>query len=88
MKINTNKQEIEYKDLFFPFNAVRRKLQTIFSPNALAQAFGEFCIHKTFNNKTGEIDRKFAWDSIFQSLHEKGLLAQVLDAIIEEEYLS
>lgn len=78
LRINTNKQEIEYKDLFFPFNAVRRVLMDTFPE----ERFFKFCIHKTFNTHTGRIDRKYAWDSIFQDLHTNGLLSPVLDEII------
>lgn len=82
LRINTNKQEVEYNGIFFPFNYLKTALKNTFPE----ERFFRFCIHKTFNKHTGHIDRKYAWDSVFQDLHANGLLTPVLDQIIVEEY--
>lgn len=84
LRINTNKQEVEYKGLFFPFNTLKKTLRNTFPE----ERFFRFCIHKTFNKHTGQIDRKYAWDSVFQDLHDNGLLTPVLDQIIYQENLN
>jgi len=83
IRINTQDQDIEYKGLFFPFKAVRKIIQSQLSPEHLS----DYCIHKTFNTRTGQIERKYAWESVFQMLMELGLLHMILDEIIQKEYL-
>lgn len=84
LKINTNKQEVEYKGLFFPFPSLKKILKNTFPEDH----FLRFCVYRTFNSHTGQIDRKYAWDSVFQDLHNKGLLTPVLDNIIQEQFQS
>jgi hypothetical protein len=83
MRINTNKQEIEYRGIFFPFTHIK----TILLNTMPEQTFSRHCIHKTFNKHTGQIERKYAWDSVFQDLHDQGKLSPVLDNIIQQEQL-
>ena len=83
IRVNTNKQEVEYKGLFFPFKAVKATLQNTMPE----ESFFKWCVHKTFNPITGHIDRKYAWDSIFQHFAEAGVLTNTLDTIIKNEKL-
>jgi hypothetical protein len=83
IKINVNQQELEYKSLFFPFNAVKKVVPEFVTQDYLSR----FCIHKTFNSSTGKIDRKYSWESILMDMNEHGILASVLDHIIQKEYL-
>jgi hypothetical protein len=82
--INSNAQELEYKGLYFPFRAVKKKILT---EGLTDKELAQYCVHKTFNTKTGEIDRKYAWESIFNDLLKCGALGLLLDQIIQEEYL-
>jgi hypothetical protein len=88
MKINTNQQEVEYRGLFFPFNAVKKSvLAAVETKQIPSELLRSHCIHKTFNKHTGKIDRKYAWDSVFADLYAKGWLEELLNGIIQKEYL-
>lgn len=84
IRINTNQQEVEYKGLSFPFARVRRAVIKVV-PHELIE---DYCIKKKFNVKTGQIDRKYAFDAVFEDLSKVGVLQTILDDIIEEEYLT
>jgi hypothetical protein len=84
IKVNSSAQEIEYKGLYFPFRAVKKK---ILVEGLTTEELAHYCVHKTFNTKTGQIDRKYAWESIFADMQSCGALAILLDSIIQEEYL-
>lgn len=83
VRINTNQQELEYQGIFFPF----LKVKTVLLNTMLEETFIRHCIHRTFNPTTGKIQRKYAWDAIFQDLHNQGKLSPVLDGIIQSEEL-
>lgn len=89
IKISVVKQELKYKKLHFPFNAVKRVLLNSMQHELYATKaiFDKHCIHRKFNSTTGEIERKYAWDSLFEELKSSGALAAVLDDIIYDEYL-
>lgn len=84
LRINTNHQELEYKGFFFPFP----KIKSILLNTMPEETFLRHCIHRTFNPTTGKIQRKYAWDAVFQDLHNQGKLSQVLETILKTEQLS
>lgn len=45
----------------------------------------EFVINKKFNNKTGEIEYKYAWDSVLHKLNTDGILSLILETILAGE---
>ena len=83
IRINTNQQEIEYKGIFFPFKKVKEVIRKVVPEELLR----DHCVHKKFNRITGQIDRKYAFDAVFEDLAALGILQVLLDDIIEEEYL-
>jgi hypothetical protein len=84
IRINTNQQEVEYKGLFFQFE----RLKTVVRKVVPEELLREHCIHKRFNSSTGQIERKYAFDAVFEDLANIGVLQAILDDIIEEEYLN
>jgi hypothetical protein len=83
IKIHTNQQELEYKGIYFPFKVIKKLIESIADPKDLKG----YCIHKTFDKVTGNIIRKYAWETIFYDLNNSGALAPILDDIIQREYL-
>jgi hypothetical protein len=83
IKINTNKQVVEYRGIFFPFITIKKVLQQSIPQEQLLP----FCIFKSFNTRTGEIERKYAWNSVLEHLAENGTLLPILENIIEKESL-
>lgn len=84
IRVNTNQQEVEYKGLFFAFNRVKQAvLKSV--PEELIR---NHCVHKKFNSKTGLIEKKYAFDAVFEDLAKVGVLQAILDDIIDEEYLT
>jgi hypothetical protein len=83
IKINSNTQEIEYNGLFFTFTALKKVVPEYVTPEYLSA----FCIFKTFNRVTGNIDRKYSWESIFMDMYDHHTLVPMLDDIIQKEYL-
>ncbi len=45
----------------------------------------EFAIHRKFNPNTGEIEYKYAWDSVLYKLHKDGILILILESILAGE---
>lgn len=78
MKIVTNQQEIEYRGVHFTFQKVREAVVRSVPEEQIRHR----CIHKKFNPATGEIERKYAWNSIFEDFAETGMLQRILDTLI------
>lgn len=81
IKILQNQQEVQYQGNFIPFNKIKSAAIGLVSPEYLER----FVILKKFNKVTGNVDRKYAWDSLMYEMRADGLLKQVLDAIIKKE---
>jgi hypothetical protein len=45
----------------------------------------KFVIHKRFNSASGEIVRKYAWDSALAEMRADGTLDKILDHLEEKE---
>lgn len=84
IRINTNQQEVEYKGILFPFKRVKDEV----CRSVPEELLRDHCIHKKFNTTTGQIERKYAFDSVFEDLASLGILQVLLDDIIEKEYLN
>lgn len=83
LRVNTNQQEIEYKGLLFPFNRVKEVVRR----SVPAELIQMHCVYRKFNTKTGEIERKYAFDAVFEDLAKVGILQSLLDDIIQSEFL-
>lgn len=39
----------------------------------------QYCIVRTFNNKTGDVDKKYAWHSIMEVLNDNGHSQEIIN---------
>jgi hypothetical protein len=83
IKLKTSEQEVRYKGLCFSYTALKKKILASTHVSQLTP----YVIKKHFNKETGNIDCKYAWESIFLDMREDGRLATILEEIINEEYL-
>ena len=81
IRIIPTQLEVKYRGLLIPFSKIKKIVGDFVSERYL----NEFVIFKTFNSSTGEIDRKYAWDSIIYKLNEDGYLEPILDSILSNE---
>ena len=78
MKIDYQNRNVRFKGVNIQLEKVKEMV--IKKYPALVQ---EFQVHKSFNSKTGNIDRKYAWDSIFYHLKTKKLFIRGLERLIK-----
>jgi hypothetical protein len=81
IRIIPTTQEVKYNGLFFPISKIKPYVGGFVKQDYLDR----FIIHRAFNPKTGNIDYKFAWDSILHELHKDGFLGLILELILSDE---
>lgn len=69
--------EALYKGVYVPLRLLKEKVKDEY-PGMVH----DHQIYKTFNKNTGEIDRKYAWDSIFYKLTKNKKIYKILDKLI------
>lgn len=79
VKLDFHEEEIDYDGLKITFRLLKKHIERV-----LPDYIKEFQIFKTFNSRTGNIDRKYAWDSIFYNLRDNGKLEKIIKSIINE----
>jgi hypothetical protein len=78
--IRINLQEIQYNNIFFPIRIVKKYIIKLYESR-----LKPYTIYKTFNKVTGNIDRKYAWDTIFHDFNSSNQLRDVLNRILNDE---
>lgn len=81
IKILKQSSEVRYKSLYIPFE----KLKTVVNQIVPSSFLEGYVLIKKFNSLTGEIEYKYAWDSLIHSLHDSGYLKIMLDSILQDE---
>lgn len=79
MKIFYDSQEILYKGHYVPMRLVKKRIIKEF-PSLVSK----YQIKKRFNSKTGEIERMYAWDSIFYTLEKSGDIDLILNKLLND----
>lgn len=79
MKFLYETGEVCYKGIYVPLRSLKKAALKEFP-----RIVSEYQIHKRFNPVTGEIERKYAWDSVFHILDKSRDLRKILDKLIKE----
>jgi hypothetical protein len=83
LKINWKEGEVRHKGFFIPLNQVKKWILG----NGYRDVVLQNEVYRSFNKITGEIDRKFAWDTVFFHVHKDYGLKNVFDEILVNENL-
>lgn len=84
VKVSLTNGDVTHKGVSIPFRKLREPI---------LKRHIELCMEfelkgaRKFNKETGEIERKFAWDSIFIELRNSGELVKIFNQILKEENL-
>jgi hypothetical protein len=82
LNINYRTDEARHRGFAIPLRVVKR-----FILKYIPDEVEGLQIYKTFNPKTGDIERKYAWDTVFHRIHKKVGIDTIYELILKEENL-
>lgn len=78
VKFNYDLEIVRFQGVDVPLKILKAEIERSHKP-----LMDRYILFRTFDNKTGEIHRRYAWESIYLELKESGKLEQLLNKILK-----